>query len=246
MLYLNHMIFPPLKGFVHMIRNFLLSSAALAALSGAALAADLPSTRAPIAPPPIPVFSWTGLYVGGQIGYAFGKDVDARVFPPVAVTTDPSGILGGAHIGYNFQPGLGGLVVGAEGDIDGSSYTATSPYYTIKSPVQGSIRGRAGFAVDRALFYATGGAAFASFKDTYTNGDSASATRVGYTVGGGIEYAVTDVWSVRAEYRYNNFGTYTDTLVIANTTVAHKETENQVTAGFSYKFISPAPVVARY
>ena len=63
-----------------MIRNILLSSAALIALSGAALAADLPSTRAPIAPPPILVFSWTGLYVGGQVGYAFGHDSAAATF----------------------------------------------------------------------------------------------------------------------------------------------------------------------
>ncbi|MGD0635540.1 MAG: outer membrane protein [Beijerinckiaceae bacterium] len=230
-----------------MIRNFLLSSAALIALSGVALAADLSSTRAPAAPPPIPVFSWTGLYVGGQIGYAFGNDNDTRVIPAISASTNPSGVLGGAHIGYNFDPGLGGVVLGLEGDINGSSYTATaSGLYTIKSPVQGSIRGRAGFAVDRALFYATGGAAFATFNDTYTSGDSSSTTRVGYTVGGGVEYAVTNEWSVRAEYRYSDFGTFTDTLPIAGTTVSHKETENQVTAGFSYKFLSPAPVIARY
>jgi outer membrane immunogenic protein len=230
-----------------MFRNVLLSSAALIALSGAALAADLPSTRAPAAPPPIPVFSWSGLYAGGQIGYAFGDDADTRVI--TSVSTSPSGVLGGAHIGYNFEPALGGIVLGLEGDVNGSSYTATSAnYYTIKSPVNGSIRARAGFAVDRALFYATGGAAFASFNDSYVfSGDSSSTTRVGYTVGGGIEYAVTNEWSVRAEYRYNNFGTFTDTLPIAGTTVSHKETENQVLAGFSYKFASPvAPVVARY
>ncbi|MDR3463047.1 MAG: porin family protein [Beijerinckiaceae bacterium] len=231
-----------------MIRNVLLSTAALIALSGMALAADLPSTRVPAAPPPIPVFSWTGLYVGGQIGYAFGRDSSTiAAAPGIASGTSPSGVLGGAHIGYNFEPSIGGLVLGVEGDVNGSSYSATaSGLYTIKSPIDGSIRARAGFAVDRALFYATGGAAFASFNNNYASGDSSSTTRVGYTVGGGIEYALTNDWSVRAEYRYSNFGTFTDTLPIAGTSVSHKETENQVQAGFSYKFASPAPVVAKY
>ena len=118
---------------------------------------------------------------------------------------------------------------------------------TGKSPIDGSIRGRAGFAVDRALFYATGGAAFTSFNYSNSNGDSSSNARVGYTVGGGIEYAVTNDWSVRAEYRYSAFGTFTDALPITGVSVTHRETENQVLAGFSYKFASPvAPVVARY
>jgi len=234
-----------------MVRNFLLSTAALIALSGLAVAADLPSTRAPAAPPPIPVFSWTGLYVGGQVGYAFGQDHYSVVGFPISGSASGSGVLGGAHIGYNFEPSLGGLVLGLEGDVNGSSYRGSSTLFGItgtgKSPIDGSIRGRAGFAVDRALFYATGGAAFASFNYSNSNGDSSSNTRVGYTVGGGIEYALTNDWSVRAEYRYSDFGSFTDTLTsLRAISVSHKETENQVQAGFSYKFLSPAPVVARY
>jgi outer membrane immunogenic protein len=228
---------------MNMIRNVLLSSAALIALSGAAFAADLPSSRAPIAPPPIPLFSWTGLYIGGEAGYGFGKDSVAGL-----ASTKPSGVVGGGFVGYNFEPMFGGLVFGAEGSIDGSSEKATATgLYTIKSEVQGSIRGRVGFAVDRALFYATGGAAFASFKDNYVTGDSLSTTRVGYTVGGGIQYAFTNEWSVRAEYRYSDFGTFTETLPIAGVTVSHKETENKVLVGVAYKFGEPAaPVVAKY
>jgi outer membrane immunogenic protein len=228
------------------VRSFLLSSVAFAAIGGTAVAADLPSSRAPAAPPPLPIFSWTGLYVGGQVGYGFGNDTATPAgFAPNGIK--PSGVLGGAHIGYVYQTGSS-LVVGLEGSIDGSSVSSTSAAflgsYTVKSPVQGSIRGRAGFAVDRALFYATGGVAFATFNDSYATGDSASATRAGYTVGGGVEYAISDRWSVRGEYRFSSFGTFTDTLPNALTAVTHKDNQSRAEVGFSYKFAEPVPPVA--
>ena len=231
-----------------MIRNVLLSSAALIAFSGMAIAADLPSSSAPVAPPPIPAFSWTGIYVGGQIGYGFGQDeFNAAGFSAAGNT---SGVVGGAHIGYNFAPSVGSLVLGIEGDVNGSTESGSSTVLgftgTAKSPVDGSIRGRAGVAFDRTLLYATGGAAFASFNYSNNFGFSATNTRVGYTVGGGIEYAVTNEWSIRGEYRYSDFGRFTDTPVPAFT-ISHRETENLALAGFSYKFTTPgAPVIARY
>ena len=82
---------------------------------------------------------------------------------------------------------------------------------------------------------------------------SRSNTRVGWTVGGGIEYAITNNWSIGAEYRFTDFGT------IRNGDLAGLEAdeflnghrrlqENQVQAGFSYKFdmFAPYPVVAKY
>ena len=69
--------------------------------------------------------------------------------------------------------------------------------------------------------------------------DQVSHTHAGWTVGGGIEYAVTDNWSVRAEYRYTDFGHLTDITPFVfgiGSTVTHHETENAVRAGFSYKF----------
>ena len=233
-----------------MIRNVLMSTVALMVISGTAFAADLPSRRAPpvYIPPPIPVFTWTGFYIGGQVGYGFGEDsLNGRV-------THPHGVLGGAHIGYNFAGipgfglGTGGLVFGVEGDVDGTDYRDTVGVTTIKSNIQGSARGRLGFAVDRALFYATGGAAIAEFDTTYTAPIVAvpSHTRVGYTVGGGVEYAITTQWSLRAEYRYSDFGSFTDPVGrVVNT---RRETMQRAQVGFSYKFdtIAPIPVVARY
>ena len=129
-----------------------------------------------------------------------------------------------------------------------------------QSDIKGSIRGRLGFGINRALFYATGGAAFADFNTRYNTipafgagaFDAFDRTRTGYTVGGGVEYAFLNYLSVRAEYRYTNYGTFTDPLGAAapglNASVSHHETDNRVQAGFSYKFdsIVPAPVTARY
>ncbi len=176
-------------------------------------------------------------------------------------------MIGGVHLGYNLQ--IGQWLLGLEGDVDGTSFSKTvnegtlfAPVYgaTIhtSTPLEGSICLRAGYAWDRALFYATGGAAFAGVKTTYSDFygfDSISRTRSGWTVGGGVDYAITDNWSVRAEYRYADFGRYNDYLINALPTASvsgaeavHTHlTENRVQVGFSYKFgASPAPVVAKY
>jgi outer membrane immunogenic protein len=237
------------------INKLLLSTVALAALAGTAFAADLPSRHAPpvYVPPPLPVFTWTGVYIGGQVGYEFGRDSN-NVNPS---SSNNSGVIGGAHIGYNYQLPAN-IVVGLEGDVEGSSGKANSLLGgsvadSYRETVQGSVRGRVGYAVDRALFYATGGAAFGGIQNNYLSAlgaDSASHTRVGYTVGGGVEYAINNNWSVRVEYRYTDFGHYTDILsgsALGNAVTKH-DTDNKVEAGFSYKFdtFNPAPVVARY
>ncbi len=193
-----------------------------------------------------------------------------------------NGVIGGAHVGYNYQ--INQFVLGLEGDVDGSSLSKTanfapfSSYYqdfiptTVHSNlgVQGSIRGRLGYAFDRVLVYATGGVAFGGFNTTvstaYANAlfypaffgsDSFSNTRVGWTVGGGLEYAITNNWSVRAEYRYTDFGPSNNVLAnsfpgfngdFLGATVHTNLIENRVQVGFSYKFdtAAPAPVVAKY
>lgn len=261
-----------------MFRKFLLTTAAVAAFAGTAAAADLPSRRAPpvyLPPPPIPVFTWTGLYIGGQVGYEFGHSTAAVTASATgngltANGASPSGVIGGGHIGYLFStqslPFMGGGLLGTggvfgiEGDVDGAHYNSTYALgalndYT-RQNIQGSVRGRLGIAADRALFYATGGVAFGDLGNTYVNtlnglSDSISHTRVGYTVGGGVEYAVTNNVSVRVEYRYTDFGTFTDNLAASTggaKNVQHRETDNRVQAGFSYKFntFGPVPVVARY
>jgi outer membrane immunogenic protein len=230
-------------------------AALLGSLSTAAFAADLPSRHAPpVFVPPPPIFTWTGVYVGGQIGYEFGRDNAFSGFG--AATSSPNGVVGGAHIGYNYQ--IQQFVVGLEGDVNGSSYRGSGinpllgTTVTTKTPIDGSVRGRVGVAFDRALFYATGGVSFASIQNNYVTfpfgSSQITSGRVGWTVGGGVEYAVTNNWSVRAEYRYTDYGHLTDSPIFGPITT-HHQTDNRVQVGFSYKFDSyapPAPVLAKY
>ena len=258
------------------LRSLLLASVGLAAFGGAALAADLPSRAAPpVYVPPAPIFTWTGVYVGAQIGYAWGSantQLGDSFGNVTAFSVNNSGVIGGAHVGYNLQ--LGQFVVGLEGSIDGSSLNKTvsgshyvqdfGPVWTSvggNMSVQGSIRGRLGYSFDRVLAYATGGLALAGVSGNITTPwgyDSSSTTRVGWTVGGGLEYAVTNNWSIRAEYRYSQFGTsniyatnsYTLPVLSAIGAFGRRTIyENQAQVGFSYKFDMappPAPVVAKY
>jgi outer membrane immunogenic protein len=277
-----------------MRRQFLLASVGALAITGSAFAAEpLPP------PPPVPIFSWTGLYAGIQVGYAWDNNpftitsidpavpADATAGSPAVLfvnssSESPSGVIGGAHLGYNKQINqwLFGFnwVIGIEGSVDGTSINTTRvgpfgftsalgfsnlPIFASAntfSAVQGSIRARIGLAFDRVLVYATGGAAFAGVVTDYQSSlpvflqESDSRTRSGWTVGGGIEYAVTNNWSIRAEYRYSDFGHTIDypfaTLIspFLLLSVQQHLTQNQVQFGISYKFdtMAPVPVVAKY
>ncbi len=196
-----------------------------------------------------------------------------------AVNSKKNGLIGGGHVGYLFStqslPVLGGLagangafgigtagVAGIEADIDASSPRANNflpgagVSDSVREGVQGSIRGRLGVAFDRALFYATGGVAFGGLDSSDiapgVGTDQFSQVKTGYTVGGGVEYAFTNTISGRVEYRYTDFGSFTNNL--ANSTgglvnVTHRETNNRVQAGVSVKFepfAASTPVVARY
>jgi outer membrane immunogenic protein len=248
-----------------MFRKILLTTASLVAISGTAFAADLPSRAAPpVFVPPPPIFTWSGAYVGAQIGYEWGTSSNSVFASPGAGvglgSYSPNGVVGGAHIGYNYQ--ISQFVVGLEGDVNGSSYRGNNAVFgglgtvSTRSNVDGSIRGRVGVAWDRALIYATGGAAFGSIHDSFANGigvDTESTTRVGWTVGGGVEYAVTNNWSVRAEYRYTDYGSTNFSLLNTSGgifTMRSHDTDNRVQAGFSYKFDQPMmiapPIVAKY
>lgn len=228
-----------------------------------ALSADLPGRApAPAYVPPAPIFTWTGVYIGGQVGYGWGR-LDGRVFAPNGQSAGfgftPEGVIGGAHVGYNYQ--INQWVLGIEGSVDGTSLSKTfipgpGVSFSHSSDIQGSIRGRLGIAWDRALLYATGGAAFGGFNSSFTSifgTDSFSSTRVGWTVGGGLEYAITNNWSAYAEYRYSDFGTSNvfpgpSFNNVAGLFVHRHYTQNQVQVGFSYKFDTyvPPPIVSKY
>ena len=134
-----------------------------------------------------------------------------------------------------------------------------------------SFRGRAGFAVDRALFYVTGGAAVAGFGGSTTTvvnsatiaipagtfvGDQRrlDRTRWGWTVGGGIEWAFNQNWSLAGEYRYTDFGNRGNSFnipdgfggVFATGNSSYRLKVEQATARLNYRFNWGGPVVAQY
>src|SRR5262249_14738728 len=154
------------------------------ALTQMAAAADMP-VKAPPAPVSIPVYSWTGFYVGGHIGGAWtGKDDSfANAFcggtPVIPINlpfdTGDSSVIGGGQIGYNWQFASNWLI-GVEGDfswtkVDGSTtysplppgptgaFAVSPSVMTMSRDVKwlASVRGRLGYAWDRWLVYGTGG-----------------------------------------------------------------------------------------
>ena len=87
-----------------MFRRILVASVGAVALAGSAFAAD--PAPPPVYVPPVPIFTWTGIYVGGQIGYAWGQNNvnfgdNFGDFDSFSYNT--SGVIGGAHVGYNLQ-----------------------------------------------------------------------------------------------------------------------------------------------
>ncbi|MFZ2156976.1 MAG: outer membrane protein [Bradyrhizobium sp.] len=269
-----------------LVSGIALASALLVFGSQSASAADLPArvpAKAPVyvAPP----FSWTGFYIGAHAGYHWGSDRTSTAANPVGWsvagaadidaltpgTVHPSGFMGGGQIGYNWQ--MNNFVVGIEADasyMGGTASRAVTGFAVInpadvfrtsaESRFFGTLRPRVGLAVDRALFYVTGGLAvtsakftdsFGSFANTSVAADSSDTTRAGWTAGVGMEYAFTNNWSAKAEYLYADFGNFTQSIpncalcgVGSEISVTHKYTENIGRVGLNYKF--GGPVVARY
>ena len=240
------------------MKKILLAGVAFAALSTVATAADLPRKSAPIQPIIYaPAFSWTGFYVGGNAGYAFGTNSSRNTFnglAPVGVNIfgDPDGFAGGGQIGYNYQF-ANNFVVGIEADIQGT--TLESPRGNVFGTTSqssmdyfGTVRARAGYAfagtnsmLDRTLIYVTGGFAYGDNTLGIANYTNQSKTQFGYAAGAGIEYAFTNNWTVKLEGLYVDLGRDTYTFRNANPIVPAITTRNQtefavVRAGLNYKF----------
>ncbi len=229
------------------MRKTLLATTFLFGLSGYALAADAVVYE----PPPVevtPIFIWTGGYVGLHAGYAWGREDDnlGEFFPAPAIADrfDVDGFVGGVHAGYNWQSGS--FVYGVEGDLDytnvkgGSDfdYFQDTGHLSLDSDWQGSMRLRAGYAVDTWLFYGTGGIAFGRAEmETSAPGIAFSDknTHVGWTLGAGIEKAFTPNWVGRLEARYTDFGSEDYNLGDFGT-VESDWNQTAVTVGLSYKF----------
>ncbi len=217
-----------------MKRLMLATVSAIAVISARpGLAADL---RMPVkAPPPAAVraFSWTGCYLGGHVGWGWGRKTisdtpngDLVDFftpgPATSLDADVNGFLGGGQIGCDFQLGSN-FVLGAEGnlawsDIKGTSASfdggggpgSTPTTFHAKIDWLASLTGRVGYAIDHWLVYAKGGVAWAhenyEFRTYLATWSASESARTGWTVGGGLEWAFADHWSTKIEYQYYDFG----------------------------------------
>lgn len=192
------------------MKKFLAAATALSAVvafAGPAAAAD-PIVDA--------AYDWKGPYIGLQAGYGWGDSETSQFFDTGAFidshSADLEGFIGGLHAGWNWQSDA--LVFGIEGDVSAADIDGTYTFpivdeYTTDVQFTGSLRARLGFAMDRALIYATGGLAVADVELGLLHGgirEEDNKTYLGFTVGGGLEYAFTDTFSAGLEYRYTDLG----------------------------------------
>ncbi|QIB32754.1 outer membrane protein [Ancylobacter pratisalsi] len=203
-----------------MNRSILAGLGLAALISAPAAAADLgyPAPE-PVAYAAAMPFTWTGFYLGANAGYGWGT---------ADWSPDTDGFVGGIQAGYNWQ-GSGPLVLGFEADLQYSN--VESSVFTLD--YFGTLRARAGFAVDQFLIYGTGGFAYGG--GTYeVGGLSDDKTHTGWTLGFGGEYAVSNNVTLRAEYLYLDMGSETYNTISGPLDVGL--TTNMLRAGVNYKF----------
>jgi len=189
-----------------------------------------------IEPPIVEVqfFTWTGGYIGLQGGYLW---TDGELSDGTDLSSDSfDGGLFGAYAGYMWQSG--NFVFGGEADINGTwnDENIVTPSFDVDvgTDFLASIRGTVGYAWDRTLLFGTGGVAFTKVSVDGTVAGIAfddDETMTGWTIGGGMQYAFTDNWIGRAEYRYYGFGS--DSIGFLDNVDMRQQT---VTVGLGYKF----------
>ena len=196
-------------------------AAAAGLVSVAAYAADFPSYDPYRPEGPVEAassgYDWSGFYTGAQLGYAWGGADAENVTEGDRFSYRPSGWAGGLHLGHNWQ--WQAVVAGVEGDIELAGIEDSDEDDDVEvgsdADWQGSFRGRLGGSFGNMLVYGTAGAAYAGL-DNHVAGDDTSASdsfdngRWGWTAGAGLEVGMTKNVSLRAEYRYSDFGTETD------------------------------------
>jgi outer membrane immunogenic protein len=208
------------------------------AAAGPAVSADRPVYKAPIYVAP---FSWSGFYVGLNGGYGFGtSNWTDTVIGMSTASFDMNGYVAGGTVGYNLQTGV--WVWGLEGDLDYSTIKGSTLSFCpggceTRNDWLGTVRGRIGYAWDRFLPFITGGAAFGDIKMNTPINTSQTTTNVGWTLGGGLEYAFMGSWSAKIEYLYVDLGNgKCDLACSGGNTLETPFKTNLVRAGVNYRF----------
>jgi outer membrane immunogenic protein len=242
------------------MKKILVVGIAAAAFCGApALAADMP-VKAPVyKAAPAPVFSWTGCYVGGNVGGGWGKDKWTENDGTNLGAPHYSGWAGGGQIGCDWQSGA--WVFGVAGMLDWADLTGHAvdpdgaPTTTAHTQAKwfGTTTARLGYAVDRSLVYVDGGAAWMNTKrfldfNGSVVGVTTSDTKSGWALGVGWEYAFAPNWSWKIEYNHLDFGRETFFVTVTPLVVTSPTRIDTILVGLNYRFGSggKGPVVAKY
>jgi outer membrane immunogenic protein len=208
------------------MKTLLLASAAMMTLGvAAASAADLSGrkTMPYKAQPYAQTYNWSGFYLGANGGGGWGGSDSSDGF---------RGLVGGT-VGYNYQ--VSRAVFGLEGDIDWSDLSRNGNCSAFSCQTRNNwlstVRGRVGYAFDRFMPYVTGGVAFGDVKTSVAAIGDTSATKTGWTIGGGLEAAIAGPWTAKVEYLYVDLGS-------GDSPVGSSENfkTNIVRAGINYRF----------
>ena len=205
------------------MKRLLLATAATIALLGAGTSGQAADMAVKAAPPPMmaPLFTWTGFYLGGNLGAAWAQRNVTDIFGNTFGRTSDARFIGGGQLGYNWQ--TGNFVLGVEGDIDGiasnNNRSATvvvggnGPFVVSSNSTNwvATLAARFGWAADHWLFYGKAGGGWVGNNSgfTVTNvttgasfGSGGNSSAGGWLLGGGIEYAINNNWSLKGEYDY--------------------------------------------
>jgi outer membrane immunogenic protein len=241
-------------------------------------AADM-RVKAPPPPPMPPPFSWTGFYIGGNLGGAWAhRDFRDDQFGLDFDNGNNNGVfIGGAQVGFNYQ--INSLVIGVEGTFDWAANNNNNSTGIIVPTLAGdlvqisandrwiaTVAGRLGWAAwERGLIYVKGGGGWIGANSVtatnLTTGASITvdnnATLSGWLVGGGIEWAFAENWSVKFEYDFLGLNSRTFTVpagspFFAGDTFSTSNNNNvqMAVVGLNYRFnwgyTTPSPVQTRY
>jgi outer membrane immunogenic protein len=240
------------------MKKLLLATVAFVALGAPAIAADMAARPYTKAPPPIavPIYNWTGFYIGAHLGAAFGNDNTFNGL--IASNNNDARFLGGVQAGADLQVAPN-FVIGVEGQyswLSGNGINANfgnGYVYNNDQRAIGSITGRVGYTWGPGLLYVKGGYAFADNNETLTLGGVPQVFafdrghRDGWTVGAGLEYMFAQNWSGKVEYQYYDFGNSQFVTPAALAPFGSFRTdEHTLKAGINYRFNLGGPVVAKY
>jgi outer membrane immunogenic protein len=252
------------------MKKLLLGTVSLAALSGSAMAADLPA-RPYKAPPPViaPMYDWSGFYIGANGGWGESRNcLDVLPLTGLAISdgcVSRSGGLLGGQFGYRWQSAQFVFGVEAQGDwanLRGSHVSLVNPAFTtgVKVDGLGLFTGQIGYAWNNSLLYLKGGAAVTSNRldivqiSTGIDVASASSTRWGGAVGVGWEYGFAPNWSVGIEYDHLFMGDSNNSFSVINPVAAAflndriSQDVDMITVRVNYRFggYGAPPVVSKY